>query len=233
MDAQMVERAGGARASRLTMLNVLLACGVVSSVLYVVGEVAASMGWTGYSYVNQAVSELAAIGAPTRMFMLILFGVYNVLVVAFAIGVWRSAGPKRSLRVVAVTLAVYAVVGQVTQVFSPMNPRGSVATATDVGHIILTAVEVLSIVAFIAFGSVAQGRGFRVFSIASILIIMAGGIITGMLSTHMTALASSTPWAGIAERVNIYGTMLWILMLGVVRLRAVEAPAAELEERSR
>jgi len=171
------------------------------------------------------VSELAAIGAPTRTLMLVLFGVYNLLVIAFAAGVWASAGTKRSLRFAAVTFVVYAVVGQVTQMFSPMNPRGSVATATDVGHIVLTAVEVLSIVLFIAFGSGARGRGFRVFSVLSILIIMAGGIVTGMLSTHMTALASSTPWAGITERVNIYGTMLWIAALAVVLMRARMADA--------
>ncbi len=208
------------------VVSALLFCGILSSILYVAGEVLASVRWESYSYVNQAVSELAALQAPTRPFMLAMFSVYNLLVIAFAVGVWRSAGQKRSLRVAAIMLVVYAVVGEVTQLFSPMQPRGSVTSATDVGHMILTAVEVLSIVLFIAFGSGARGRGFRVYSIASILIIIAAGVTTGALSTHMTAAASSTPWAGAVERINIYGTMLWIAMFAVVLRRSNTENAA-------
>jgi multimeric flavodoxin WrbA len=213
-------------APRVTTARTLLLCGIFSSVLYVTGEIAASLWWEGYSYVNQAVSELAAVGALTRPFMLTMFSAYNLLVIAFAVGVWMAAGTKRALRISASMLVVYVVVGEITQVFSPMNPRGSVMASNDIGHILLTAVEVLSIVLFIAFGSVARGRGFRIYSIASILVIMAAGITTGALSQSMTAAASSTPWAGAIERVNIYGTMLWIAMLAVVLLRTQRENAA-------
>lgn len=206
--------------SRDTVLRRLLACGIVSSVVYVLGDVVASIRYAGYSYVNQAVSELAAYGASTRPFMLIVFSIYNLLVLAFAVGVWESAGTKWSLKVASAMLIVYAVVGEATQLFSPMNLRGSATSANDIGHMILTAVEVLSIVLFMAFGSGADGRWFRVYSIATIVILLAAGILTGVLSTHMTADAASTPYAGILERVNIYGTMLWIAMLGVVLMRA-------------
>ncbi len=210
---------GNGRGSKV--VDALLVCGIVSSVLYLAGDVLAALQWQGYSYVNQAVSELAAVGAPTRSFLLVVFSVYNLLVIAFAVGVWRSAGQKRSLRVASIMLVVYAVVGEVTQLFSPMNPRGSQMAANDVGHILLTAVEVLSIILFIAFGSTARGKAFRIYSIASIVVIIAAGVLTGVLSTNMTAEAASTPWAGLIERVNIYGTMLWIAMLGVVLRRSV------------
>ena len=93
--------------------------------------------------------------------------------------------------------------------------------ANDIGHIVLTAVEVLSIILFIAFGSGARGKAFRIYSIASILGIIAAGILTGIITTNMTAEVASTPWAGLIERVNIYGTMLWIAMLGVVLRRSL------------
>jgi len=207
------------RPALTTAVKVLLACGVLSSLVYIGGEVAASLSWPSYSYANQAVSELAAIGAPTRPWMLALFSVYNVLVLLFAEGVWRSAGGKRALKAAAVALGVYAVVGEVTQVFSPMSPRGSIAAANDVGHIILTAVEVISIVAMIALASGARGKGFRAYSLLSILVIMAAGITTGTMVQQMTAAASSTPWAGLMERVNIYGTMLWVAALAVALVR--------------
>lgn len=219
-------QAPGERPALSTLVKVLLGCGIISSLFYVGADVFASMSWAGYSYANQAVSELMALGAPTRSMMLPLMGVYNVLAIAFAAGVWQAAGNKRGLRVAAVALVVYAIVGQVTQTFSPMNPRGSVATATDVGHIILTAVEVLSIVAFVAFGSGASGKGFRIFSILTIVALMAAGVTAGVQAQHMTAAAASTPWTGIIERVNIYGTMLWVLVLAVALLPARMGEAA-------
>ena len=35
-----------------------------------------------------------------------------------------------------------------------------------------------------------------------------------------------TPWMGVKERINIYGYMLWLLMLAVVLLRAQVTEAA-------
>ncbi len=202
-----------------TASKIWLICGILSSLLYVAADVLAATRWEGYSYVNQAVSELSAVGAPTRPLILVLFSIYNILMVAFGVGVWKSGGGKRSLQIAATMLIVYAVVGEVTILFSPMNQRGSAIAGNDIGHIILTAVEVLSIVFFMAFGSGADGKWFRIYSVTTIIILMAAGILTGMLSTHMTAEASSTPWAGILERVNIYATMLWVAVLANVLIR--------------
>jgi len=207
----------------------LLLCGILSSVLYVVGDVLAARMWDGYSYANQAVSELAGLGAPTRPFMLGLFTVYNVLVVVFAAGVWRAAHRDRALRATAIAFVVYAVVGELTQLFSPMTGRGAQMAANDVGHIVLTAVEVLSIILFIALGSGAGGRGFRAYSVASILVIIAAGVLTGYVSTGMTADAASTPWAGLLERVNIYGTMLWIGVFAAVLRRAPDTAGGDAQ----
>jgi hypothetical protein len=203
-----------------TVLKFLLVCGILSSLFYVATDILAAMRWEGYSYTNQAVSELSAIGAPTRPMIVPLFSVYNALVIAFSIGVWGAAGKKRSLCVAAIMLVVYAVVGQATLLFSPMHLRGSAMSATDVGHIVLTALEVLSIVLFIGFGSGVRGKGFRLYSIGTILVLMAAGAVVGAQAPQMTAQAASTPWAGILERVNIYSTMLWVLVLAVALLRA-------------
>jgi len=211
-----------------TTVKVLLACGIVSSLVYLGADIAGSTSLAGYSVANQAVSELLAIEATTRPLMLALMSIYNVLVIAFAAGVWQAAGARRACRAAAVALVVYAVVGEVTQVFSPMHQRGfsAAVTATDVGHMVLTAVEVLSIVAMIALASGARAKGFRVYSVLSILAIMAAGITTGALVKHMTAAASSTLWAGLTERVNIYGTMLWVAALAVALLRTRMVDAA-------
>ena len=46
--------------------KILLMCGIVSSLLYVAMNIFVAMQWDAYSSVSQTVSELSAIGAPTR-----------------------------------------------------------------------------------------------------------------------------------------------------------------------
>jgi len=75
-----------------------LVCGILSSLLYVATVVLAAMRWEGYSSTSQTVSELIAINAPTRPLVVPLFITYCLLVYAFGVGVWRSAGRERALR---------------------------------------------------------------------------------------------------------------------------------------
>jgi hypothetical protein len=77
----------------------LLVCGVLSSVLYAAMLVVVPMQWAGYSAVWQTVSELSAIGAPTRSLWGWPGAFYSLLVALFGCGVLGSAGRARSLRV--------------------------------------------------------------------------------------------------------------------------------------
>ena len=89
--------------------KILLGCGVVSSVMYAVTDVLGTLWYPGYSYADQWFSELTAQGAPTRPLMVALNGIpYTLLVAAFAVGVWVSAGPKRAARITGAMLLGYA-----------------------------------------------------------------------------------------------------------------------------
>src|SRR5687767_5349655 len=101
--------------------KVLLACGVLSSLLYIVMNVAAAMQYEGYSSAAQTVSELSAIGTPSRALWVGLGIVYTVLVVAFGLGVWHSAGESRRLRAAGAVFIVSALLGLA---WPPMHQRG-------------------------------------------------------------------------------------------------------------
>lgn len=60
-----------------TLLKVLLICGIVSSVLYVSTNILAGMLWEGYSFTSQVISELSAIGAPTRLLAIPFYVAYE------------------------------------------------------------------------------------------------------------------------------------------------------------
>ena len=141
-----------------------LICGIVSSLLYIATDVLGVVRWGGYSYTSQSISELMAIGAPSRPLVVPLFLTYDVLVIAFGLGVSESAGRKRALRVVAGLLVGYGVVG-LAGPFAPMHQRGVEGTLTDTMHIIITMVLVLFILLAIGLGANAFGKRFRLYSI--------------------------------------------------------------------
>jgi len=196
----------------------LLVCGIVYSLLYVGTDILAAIRWDGYSYVSQSVSELSAVGAPTRPMLVALQSVYTPLVIAFGIGVYGSAGRKRGLRFTGILVAAYGAVGLLSLLLYPMHLRGQL-TATDSMHLVQQSVVVLLILLFIGFGAAAGGMGFRLYSIGTIVTMLVFGALASVQAPRVAA-QLPTPWLGLIERVSVYSPMLWILVLAVVRLRA-------------
>jgi hypothetical protein len=199
-----------------------LICGIVSSLLYVATDVLGAARWDGYSYTSQSISELMAIGAPSRPLVVPLLLTYDILVIAFALGVWGAAGRKRSLRVVAGLLVGYGIVG-LAGPFAPMHQRGMEATLTDTLHIMITMVLVLFILLAIGFGANAFGKRFRLYSIGTLLVLIGFGALTGLDGPRLAA-NLPTPWMGVYERINVFGFMLWVAALAVGLLRAEKWP---------
>lgn len=201
--------------TRQVLRKVLLLCGILSSLLYVITDILAAIQWESYSYTSQAVSELQAIGAPTRPFVISLFSAYGMLVMAFGLGIWVTDGRKRAR--FGIILFGYGIVGAVTLLFFPMHLRGAEGTISDIMHATLTGVIVLFILLFIGLGGTLHGKWFRLYSIGTILIILLFGVLAGLDGPRITA-QLPTPWLGIKERINIYATLLWVLVLSIKTL---------------
>jgi hypothetical protein len=203
------------------MRKVLLICGILSSLLYISTDILGAMQYEGYSYTSQTFSELAAIGAPSRPLVVALGIAYSILVIAFGVGVWRSAGPKRALRVVGGLLVGYGV-ACLTAPFTPMHQREVLAaggiTLTDTLHKTMTGVDALFILLIIGFGATAFGKRFRLYSIGTILVLLVFGALGAMDAPRIEA-NLPTPWAGVTERISIFISLLWMLVLAIVLLR--------------
>ena len=92
----------------------LLGYGIVSSVLYVASDILISWWDPNYSYRDQSFSGLLAPGSSTRSLLLVLNAIpYSVLVTAFGVGVWVSAGRRCAGRITGALLVGYAVIGAV------------------------------------------------------------------------------------------------------------------------
>jgi len=204
--------------------KILLGCGIASSVLYVASDILVSWWDPGYSYRDQSFSELLAPGSPTRPIMIVLDGVtYGVLVTAFGVGVWASAGRRRAGRITGALLVGYALIGAVGGVFFSAPTRevleAGKETWRNTMHIPTTAVMILCILLAIGFGSTLLGRRFRYFSYAMILAILVFGVLAGLQADRVEA-NQPTAWLGIVERGNVYAIMLWVAVLAIGFLRA-------------
>lgn len=197
--------------------NTLLACGILAPLLYIGSDIVAAMSWKSYSYIDQSVSELRAIGAPTRPFLVPVLIVYSLLEIAFGWAVRNARGQKRGLRIAGILLTGLGLLDMVAPFF-PMHLRGTGETMTDTLHKALTAVTVLLILSIIWFGSNGDGKGFRVYSIATIAVLVLFGALAGSDASRIAA-NLPTPWVGVWERINIYGYMLWMAILAVILIR--------------
>ena len=125
------------------LVQTLLICGIASSWLY--GAMIWVIRFEGYSPISQTVSELSAWGVPTRPLWIVLGSLYELLIIAFALGVWASAGDRRSLRIAGGLLLAYGLLG-VAWPFAAMHQRQVLAaggeTLADTAHLVLAGVTV-------------------------------------------------------------------------------------------
>jgi hypothetical protein len=204
--------------------RVLLFCGILSSLLYVAMNIFVPMQYRGYNSASQTVSELSAIGAPTRPLWVSLVIVYALLLAAFGWGIWKSAGQNRPLRILGGLIFIHGLTGFW---WPPMHQREVLAagggTLTDILHIAYAIVTVLLMMLAIGFGAAAFGKHFRLYSILTLVILFAFGSLTGLDGPRVSA-NLPTPRAGVWERINIGVFMLWIIVLAIVLLRAGLTP---------
>ncbi len=208
-----------AQGARLSWRRILLACGALSSLYYVAVTIIGAMNWQGYDAMSQTVSELFAIGAPSRALLVPLLLVYTVLLYAFGAGVWLSAGGKVALRVAGALIIAKEIFGVIATVWTPIHVRGTPGTFSDTLHLVFTVIGVfLCMLPAMVFGAAAFGRRFRYYTAVTIVIFVACGVWT-FLDVPLIAANLPTPLSGFKERIIAFSYMLWLLVFSIVLLR--------------
>jgi uncharacterized protein DUF998 len=196
----------------------LLACGILAGVLYIAMNLFVGLLWDGYSVADQTISELSAIGAPTRPLWIALGAIYTTLMTAFGWGVVKSAGRNRALRVVGALFVMQAVFGIF---WPPMHQRSVLAaggrTLTDTLHIVWTIVTGVCFTFALGFGAAALGKRFRIYSLATMVIVLGCGAWAGTFAPGIEV-NLPTPWVGVWERLNTDAFMIWTAALATALL---------------
>lgn len=201
--------------------NLLLICGLAASIVYVGTDLVAASLYPGYSFTDQAVSELFAIGAPTRFLVVPLFSIASLLLLAFAWGVWLSAGGSPMLRLVAVMFAASAVDALILWNAFPMHMRGAERTFTDTMHLILGANPFVWLA--LIFGATAFRGRFGTASIATLVLLVLPAVFA-FRYVHALDMGEAMPRLGLVERVSQYGYQLWQAALALLLINKTGTP---------
>jgi len=180
-------------------------------------------GFNGYNSASMTVSELSAIGAPTRTIWVLLGILYSLMFGVFSLGVRQSSANNKALRKTSVLLIMYTVANLVWPFF-PMHQRAALAAGessfSDTMHLVMAGVTVLIMVSAMGFSALAFGLKFKVYALASIVTQLCFGILTSIEAPGVDR-NLPTPTIGIWERINIGVFLLWVAVLSVVLLKNV------------
>jgi hypothetical protein len=195
----------------------LLFCGIAASMIWVGTDIIASLCYEGYNFPFDPISGLSAVDAPTRSFIPPFFNAYLVFKTALSLGVWNAAGKNRSLRITA-GLLLASVITDLAGSFFPWNPAESLLTFVNIMHgLLLGVTPVLFFFLTIGFGANADGKRFRRYSYATLVLMIILGALPLLGGVQITA-DQPPEWFGVTERVNAYGFMLWMMVLAIVLL---------------
>lgn len=196
-----------------------LICGISSSLYYVALNIFVPLFYPGYNAASYTVSELSAIGAPTRTMWVWLCTLYTLQVTAFGWGIWHSAPGNKPLRTSGILFFMYGIFNSY---WPPMHQREVLAagggTLTDTMHLVYAGITVSLMLLAMGFGGWAFGKRFRIYTIVTMVLLLAFGILTGADAPKVQA-NLPTPYAGIWERINIGLFLLWTVVLAEMLLR--------------
>jgi multisubunit Na+/H+ antiporter MnhC subunit len=184
---------------QLNPVRMMLACGMLSSLLYAGIDIVGALSWPGYDPRSQAISELSAIGAPTAELIAPLQTLYNILLVTFGGGVWLVAEDRRTLRWCGGLIIALASLGIGWALF-PMYLRGAERGLADSMHLVMGAVSITLILTAIVMGAAASGSRFRLYSAATVLVTLTFGYLTALDVPRIEA-GLPTRWLGVNERI--------------------------------
>jgi hypothetical protein len=201
--------------------KILLGCGILSSAWYIAINIYVPLQYEGYDLLSLSVSELSAIGAPTRQLWVLLMILYPLAFGAFGWGVIQSAKSNRPLRIVGWLIVAYCAFNLY---WPPMHQRGIQPSLTDTLHIAWAMITVLTMWVMMGFGAAAFGIRFRIYTILSIALHIIFGLLTGLDAPNIPT-NGPTPLLGVWERINIAIFLIWVVVLALAILRKQRHPS--------
>jgi hypothetical membrane protein len=191
----------------------LLLTGILGTAIFVFNVVLGGIITPDYSHLRHAVSELTQAGAQNLVLLSALFILSALSFLVFGVAVYRKYHHNRErVAIGGFMIALYAVQAVLLASVFPQDPIGSEATFPGIMHLVLVGISALCIMAailLVGFGvdqSSKQWRGFKLYSILSLIVMLVSGASTGIL------IANDIDLLGLVERVTQLAYLQWFVV---------------------
>lgn len=210
-----------------SLLQKLGLLGVVSLLSYTAAVVFSPLAYPGYDWVSQAVSDLSASNAPSKMLWNQLASLYGVcgMISIMMVCVFIQGKLNKTLRVGIYLFAAMNWVSNVGYTMFPLSDSGNdAATFQDIMHVYV--VTVLVVVLSIASLIVIMVGGYRekkhrslaVWATAALLLMFMGAIGTNVVPKE---------YFGIPERFSVFAATGFNAVLGIYLFRGFGESGSE------
>ena len=201
-----------------TLINWLGLLGVISLISYTAAVIFSPLAYPGYRWMEQAVSDLSASNAPSRILWSQLSSFYTVggMVSIMMVCVFIQGKLNKTLRTGIYLFAAMNWVSSIGYTMFPLSESGNAGTFQDVMHIyVVTApVVLLSIVSLVTImiGGYRdkEYRSIAVWATIALSLMFAGAIGTGVVPKE---------YFGIAERFSVFAATGFNAILGIYLFR--------------
>ena len=154
--------------------------------------------YEGYSYLDQAISELGAFGSPVRPLMVTVIFIHGLLVLTFGVGVLRAGTGEASRGSAA--FGRDWLVGIPTHTVWAMSSRDMESGFNDTMHIVLSAVFSALVIAAMVLSAVAYRGVVPALRARHDAVVVGFGMAASFAMQGIEQ--NNTPWAGGFERIN-------------------------------
>lgn len=197
------------------MINWFCLSGVLSLIFYFLHDEIGRMYYPGYNWMSQAVSDLTAVNAPSRMIAGGLSNVYGLFAVTCCtiICIYFQGKGSKVLRVGIYMFALMNWISGIGYSIFPLSKGGYAGTFQDIMHLYIVTglVVILSIVSLILIiiGGFRNNRKYYSLSILAIIALLS--MFIGAIGTNLVP----NTYFGLIERFSTYSAVVFTAILGL------------------
>lgn len=187
--------------------------GIVSLLSYAAAVFFSPLAYPGYDWMAQAVSDLSAVSAPSRMLWTQLSSLYGVcgMISIMMVCVFIQGKLNKTLRIGIYLFAAMNWASNVGYTMFPLTEAGTPGTFQDIMHAVVTALVVLlsisSLIAIMVGGfRDKRYRGIAIWATLALATMFIGAIGVGVVPKE---------YFGIAERFSTFSATAFNAVLGV------------------
>lgn len=204
-----------------TLINWLGILGTVSLLSYTAAVIFSPSAYPDYDWMAQAVSDLSANNAPSKMLWEQLASLYGVcgIVSIMMVCVFIQEKLNKTIRIGIYLFAIMNWISNIGYAMFPLSDSGNAGTFQDIMHIyvITVLVVLLSIVSLIVImvGGYRdkKHRSLAIWATMALLLMFAGAIGTNIVPRE---------FFGIPERFSVFAVTGFNAILGIYLFRGFE-----------